>query len=408
MKFVAHPFTNDPSGKMLLGLAFAISKHYSDDLAQKVSRGNRRSFFEGKLWTPKHGYVVEDHFYKPDGHNFTLIKQAWQKRKRKEGIESISKWLNEEGYFKRVKSSKSGKKKITMTMQILSDVFKDPFYYGVIERYGKIIDLREIDEEFQPAVSEADYNAVQSLEYRSIKSTKPHRLAFYPLRQMVLCSVCRRTMRVGPSKGRLGTRYLYYRCDNEACERGKKSIRAKVIFNFISDFLAEGLSFTKKEYDDYIRELTVLAKQRRRRTHRTLQRLRAALKATRGEIEQVSERLMTLDQKSLATKYAEKKLADLEENEIGLAEKIEKVQKKLNDPTHDKVSSQQFLNLSKNAATKVKHGGPAQKDVICRFIFLNLVVDEEKVVDFELKEPFRTLLAERKQRTFSGSGQGRI
>jgi site-specific DNA recombinase len=400
LKFVAHPFSNDPSGKMLLGLAFAISKHYSDDLSQKVTRGNRRSFFEGKLWTPKHGYLVDDSYYKPDGNNFKLIKQAWQKRKKNESIESISEFLNENGYYKQVKSTEE---KITMTPQILSKIFKDSFYYGLITRYNKFIDLREMYE-FEPAVSEADYNSVQQLDYRSIKSTKPHRLSFYPLRQMVLCSFCGRRMVVGPSTGRLGIRYLNYRCDNKACERKKKSIRAFNIFDYITEFLRGGLSLTKQEYDDYLHQLTGLAKARRQRSAAELNRLRGALKATRSEIEQVSERLMKIDPENRAAKYAEAKLAKLEENEVGLSERVETIQQKLTDPQHDRVSFEQFLNLSKNAATKIQHGGPVQKDILCRFIFLNLTVNEEKVVNFELKEPFRTLLAERKKAKLGGSG----
>lgn len=405
LKFVAHPFTNDPSGKMLLGLAFAISKHYSDDLSQKVSRGNYRSFFEGKMWAPKHGYIVDDNsYYKTDDKNFKLIQEAWQKRKQGSSIQNISEWMNEEGYFRRIKSSKSGNKRNKMTIQTLSKLFKDPFYYGVIHRYGKSVDLREMYD-FVPAVSEADYNAVQKLDYHVIKPSKPHRMTFYPLRKMIICSFCHRSMVVGPSTGR-GGRYLNYRCDNKECTRQKKSLRAKHVFNFISNFLNDDLSLTKKEYDEYIHQLTTLSKSRRQRAYANLQRLRAALKSTRSEIETLSERLSKMDQESPAVKHIEKKLVELENSEIGLTEKIEEAKRRTVDPQHDRVSFDQFLNLSKNASTKVQHGGPVQKDTICRFIFLNLTVNEEKVVDFELKEPFRTLLTQRKKQVFSSSGHG--
>lgn len=39
LKFVTHHFTKDANGKMLLGMAFVLSKQYSDDLSQKVTRG---------------------------------------------------------------------------------------------------------------------------------------------------------------------------------------------------------------------------------------------------------------------------------------------------------------------------------------------------------------------------------
>jgi hypothetical protein len=68
-----------------------------------------------------------------------------------------------------------------------------------------------------------------------------------------------------------------------------------------------------------------------------------------------------MDQESRALKYAEKKLAELEENEVGLVEEIEKLEKSLTKAQHDQVSFAQFLNLSKNASTKVQHGGDQSK-----------------------------------------------
>jgi hypothetical protein len=37
LKFVTHHFTPDANGKMLLGMAFVLSKQYSDDLSQKIA-----------------------------------------------------------------------------------------------------------------------------------------------------------------------------------------------------------------------------------------------------------------------------------------------------------------------------------------------------------------------------------
>src|SRR3989344_7979466 len=48
LRFVTHHFSNDANGKMLLGMAFVLSKQYSDDLSQKVTRGVRGNLSEGK------------------------------------------------------------------------------------------------------------------------------------------------------------------------------------------------------------------------------------------------------------------------------------------------------------------------------------------------------------------------
>ena len=58
LKFVTHYFTKDANGKMLLGMAFVLSKQYSDKLSQDVTRGVRSRFSKGgKTPTPKHGYL---------------------------------------------------------------------------------------------------------------------------------------------------------------------------------------------------------------------------------------------------------------------------------------------------------------------------------------------------------------
>lgn len=80
LKFVTHYFTKDANGKMLLGMAFVLSKQYSDDLSQKVTRGVRRSFSEGKSPVPKYGYINEEGLYRPDNEdgcrNFDLMCEA--------------------------------------------------------------------------------------------------------------------------------------------------------------------------------------------------------------------------------------------------------------------------------------------------------------------------------------------
>src|SRR3990172_4789396 len=78
LKFVAHHFSNDPSGKMLLGMAFVLSKEYSDRLSLVVTRGVGRNFEEGKSPVPKHGYLRDGNGnYQPDGDNFELMCNAW-------------------------------------------------------------------------------------------------------------------------------------------------------------------------------------------------------------------------------------------------------------------------------------------------------------------------------------------
>src|SRR3989338_5430263 len=186
LKFVTHHFTKDANGKMLLGMSFVLSKQYSDDLSQKVTRGVRRNFAEGKSAIPKHGYIrTEEGYYKPDGKNFELICTAWELRSKGESLEDITKFMNDNNYSKVIK--RTGRK-VDMDIKILTDIFHDPFYYGILVQAKQTVNLREIYN-FEPATTEDIYNQVQELSVRRLKpfNTK-RRLAFYPLKAMVRCS----------------------------------------------------------------------------------------------------------------------------------------------------------------------------------------------------------------------------
>src|SRR3990167_10152299 len=110
-KFVTHVYSPDANGKMLLGMAFVLSKQYSEKLGQDVGRGiGRRFTTEGKVPVPKYGYINEDGLYRPDNEdgcrNFELMCEAWQMRTKQTSIEIISNYLNEQGLYKMVKKTK--------------------------------------------------------------------------------------------------------------------------------------------------------------------------------------------------------------------------------------------------------------------------------------------------------------
>jgi site-specific DNA recombinase len=396
LKFVTHYFTNDASGRMLLGISFTLSTYYSANLSQNVKRGHKRALKEGKSsGTPKHGYIRTDEgIYVPDGKNYDLIVEAWQLRKGGTGLREIAEYLNKQGYGRVIKSTRSKRfgEKITLTYQILSELFKDPFYYGMLFQTNKTIDLRDAYD-FKPAVNEEDFNEVQRLT-RAIKSplVENRGKAFLPLRGIIRCSFCDRHMGPAPSKSRDGSRYLYYRCTNAACTRKKKSVRAKLIFDYITDLLKEGLDLTDADYKTYKDRLLSESETDRLEIKRELNSKEGALKATRRRIEDISKKIISYDQNSRVWKVNNEQLSALEKDEKDLKKKINELRAVEADPEQETLTIEQFLNLSKNASSKVKAADEVGKDHICRLIFLNLVVDEEKVLSHHLKEPFKTAL----------------
>lgn len=399
-KFVTHPFERSANGLMLLGMSFVLSKQYSDDLSQKVTRGVRRNFGEGKSAAPKHGYIRDKNgMYRPDDKNFELICEAWLSRRDGKSLEFISDEMNSKGYGRVIK--KTGRK-VIMNPKILSEVFEDPIYYGVLIQARQTVDLREIYD-FEPATTEEIYNEVQQLSHRrqTPLQTKK-RVTYYPLKMMVQCAFCGHNMVVGASTSEHGKKYLFYRCDDKVCRKEKRridpktgkpkrSIRGIKVFEFIYTFLEEGLNFTEKEYSEYYENLSQLAEGKREELQRKIHSAEASLKFTTSELKDRALGLVNITNER-AKKENEKRIVDLEAEEADLKAKITKWRQLLTTPEQDSLTLEQFLNLSKNAADIVKSGDEVQKDIICREIFLNFSVDTEKVLSYQLKPPFDELL----------------
>ena len=113
LKFVSFTFNNDPSGKLLLGITFAMSKEYSDKLSVNVMRGNKHQLLDGNyVAKSKSGYHKDaSGKMRPDGENFKLLKEAFHKRLAGESLEEIASYINQKSALAQTKSV-SGKKLI--------------------------------------------------------------------------------------------------------------------------------------------------------------------------------------------------------------------------------------------------------------------------------------------------------
>lgn len=400
LKFVTHHFSKDANGKMLLGMAFVLSKQYSDDLSQKVTRGVRRNLAEGKTSTPKHGYIrTEEGTHKPDDENFKLIKKVWEMRVEGESFLSILDFLEKNKYGRKTKTGR----KIKMFQQSLTDLFKDPFYYGILIQKGHSVDLREAYN-FEPMITEEVYNRVQQLTYRKINTKEKPTSAFYPLKGLIICSECKRPRYIGPSTSHTGKRYLNARCGTKSCSMRNKSIRMIKIFDFMYSFLENGLNFSESEYKQYFENLTNIHDIQRQKLTIDLNSRRGYLKHISGEISDRSLNIIKLDKNSTAWSINERKIESLAQEVVKVKNMISELEDKINKPEVDRLTLEEFLNLSKNAGNIIQSANAGVKDLISRKIFLNLIVDNEKVLNYQLKEPFTALLKQRNMSPSRGGG----
>lgn len=262
LRFATSSFENSPTGKMLLGISFVLSKQYSEHLSESVMRGNRRKTEDGVFFDEmKHGYYIADGKLFPDGNNYILIRQAFEKRMEGWGQKEIATWLNTQGYTVRKKNKNA--KSYKWDKDSISKLFRDTTNAGVL-KYGKtFVDLTEFYD-FVPVVSVdeflkinkvkdlADPKLASSIMVKSRESTKADLL-----RSMVYCGFCNKPFSSGLTPKTLKEGkiyYYYYKCETDGCEFKDKSIRARVVIEAATNFLAEHLFTTKDNYERYVED----------------------------------------------------------------------------------------------------------------------------------------------------------
>lgn len=406
LKFPTLHFSNDSSGKLLLNILFAMAKNYTDHQSEVVQRGIDSNLEKGKSsGVHKWGYIRDEvtGYYEPDPDTFPHIKHGWDMRVAGKTLDEVVDYWKLHNVHRMTKITRKNKKvrKIVLnSKQTASNLFHDPFYFGILVQKEQEVDLRLVVPGFQPMVDEDTYNLVQDegQERSRVRlSSSKKRATFYPLRGMVSCGVCGGPMYVGPYKSGGGKRYLGYRCDNKACERSTKTVRAKYIFEPLYEVLGK-LKLTAKEYDKYSKYIDQF-------TDEKLQELRIEKRSLTGAL---TQREKARDDKS--RQYAAlpegtpqtvrdtliQDLEDLENAVIDTKEQLDAIESKLIDPAKVKLAKEEFLNLSNSLLDKMMAGTPVEKDILCRALFLNVTLDNEKAPSFIWKEPFATMVVSQK------------
>ncbi len=404
IRFHSHQFSNDANGKMLLGMLFVFSKQYSDDLSAKVSRGVQGNLLEGKSsGAPKFGYdrdQISGH-YVPNEF-FDLVKESWSLREAGQSYANITKFLNDNGYQRSTRDAKR-QRIIKASENSISNMFRDPFYFGLLVQVNQEVDLRTIYN-FVPMISEETYRDVQIMSRGRTKDNYPKKRAtFYPLRGMVYCAVCKdnKYMQVGRNRSRSGKSFLTYRCDNKLCDRRPKSFRAKHIFNYLYDLLSD-IKMTDEAYERYSKRLNTLTDSKIIDIKQLLRSKNVILTNIKKDIEFRALKIVDYEKGSTIYKTNEQKIAELTSDQLELESEISGLEAKIKNPQQIKVTKEEFLNLLKTASRKMKAGSPVEKDALTRILFLNLRVDNEKVVSHLWREPFSELI----QVIESTSGRG--
>ncbi len=409
LQFVSFTFENDTAGKMLLGMSFVLSKQYSDKLRDDVKRGIRRSIEDGKyLSKAKHGYYRDRNMMlRPDGNNFTLLKEAWQLRLQGKTQKDIAKYLADKNYKRSEGVGDITHKTTKITDKVLSEVFKDTFYTGVLN-YGTtgLVDLTEVYD-FVPMVTVDEFLRINrfsdikkafEVKRRGLKTD----IKADFLRRIVYCGHCNEQMSTGITVkySKTGkTNYFNFRCDTPGCKitlpSGRKvnqNVRGKIVLDFVYQFLEENKFTDKRAYNHYLQEMKHVQENERKELEARRKSIQIAVKELEERINLIKESLYKETDSEIKDEYK----ADLKAKKAQLKQandELTKIKEAKAKGSKVILTYKEFVELFNELPdilrkTKTMEG----KDQIIRKIFSNFILKDKKVASYRLNQPFKDFI----------------
>jgi DNA invertase Pin-like site-specific DNA recombinase len=364
--FATASYENNANGKMMLGISFALSKQYSEHLGESVLRGYGRRIDEGiYLGKMVHGYrIMPDGFLEPDGSNFLIIQEAFQKRlqSKPDSLVEIAKWLNKQDYMQ-CYGRKQERSRTHFTDKKLSELFRESIYAGFLQ-YGvaKPVDLVELFE-FEKMIEADDYlklNKLDSLDRIVTRGVVTQNKLVTLLPGKVICGHCQSNMHVNTGTGKTKKKtYVYFRCDNQECpfklnsplnpRHNKHSLRASIVTNAAIETLEAAQFDLKQAYANYVDEQKKTVEQERIDLLSQERRVRANKQHTEADLERAKNVIADPDKADVAEYYK----ADIKKYiEVELPQyerELTEVKRKQGDLKQSLLTEEKFFKLIENS-----------------------------------------------------------
>ena len=409
--FCTYTFENTPTGKMLLGISFVLSKQYADAMSVNIRRGQRRSLSEGKyLVALVHGYSKHEGRFFPDGNNFRLIKKAFEMRLEGYTNAQIADFLNQSHY----QASRKGKPvDFKMDKKRVGEFLKNPVYIGVAVFGEKWLNLTKLYD-FEPMIEVSDFIKINSLKgdfsmigskfLMSQRNRNKQEIEADFLRNMVICANCTEPFHNGittkkdkKTKEITGARY-YYRCETKGCEMYNKSVRPKIVLDFVYDFLEKHHFDTQEAYQNYRDDMTLYVRDENKDDQEAINHLQRVLVQQKKTFKNTKDRIKSGD--AVLAEFLAGDLpqaqADIESTQNQIAWHEQRKQER----SGVTLTYEQYLELYGNVSVRLRKikDYDLKQEIIKKF-FLNFTLQGSlsdknrgitrwELVGYELNEPF--------------------
>lgn len=211
LRSVTEPIDESPIGRAMEGMLSVFAEFDNNVRTERTKQGMLERVRNGVwVWTAPIGYRrhEEGGNLVPDPETAPLIKFAFTEYvKGTYSFERLGNVLAEAGL-----RTKQGRRP---THRAVYRIITNPVYAGIIRVWGE-----DFDGSFEPLVSKKLFAACQPTAHRS---ASPHAAPRslnnpnFPLRGLVTCALCGKTLTGSYSRGSKGTKYPYYHHYSRAC-----------------------------------------------------------------------------------------------------------------------------------------------------------------------------------------------
>lgn len=375
-------FENTPNGKMILGINFVLSKHYSDHLSESVLRGNKSSTEKGRILNQMvHGYRIEegDRWIVPDGKNFEILQRAFRMRiDENKSLREIAEFINKMGY--KAYRITQGHYSYKFDTDDVSKLFKRPLYAGV-HTYGRqVVDMRRVDDNFVTMITEDEYIDMNrdtgfisyAHRHRAKRTSKKDVSDF--LRKFVICGHCGKFMETSVTTKKDGYDTMRFRCKNKVCEFVNSGPAGSMLRDYAVAYLKQHQLANEETYKLYksdmlesIAEQTDDLKTQERQLIMHIANQKQRYENVRDVVSQGDPKYM----RHYTPEHLDKLSSEIE----SMQSELRGIRRDIAEIGDSFVSYEQFLKLYKNAGELLRlTSGMSLADEIIRIFFSNFTV----------------------------------
>ncbi len=324
-----------PEGVLLESLLEGMNQYFSEELAQKVSRGLHESRMKGHcIGSVPFGYIKENKMLKINEEESIILKRMFEEYASGKTILQISKEFEQESI------TNKGKKFIP---EVIRYILKREIYTGICKINGKIY-----DKIYPEIISKELYEKVQKRMDLTRYGCRKDNHEIFKLKDKIFCGDCNRKMYPVTAKSGNGNTLRYYNCigtkkDNCKVTRIYKDFIENIVFKFFQ------IQFNIPENLEKISNMIYEESKKRLKSNNSLSSIKSDLQRVNTAIANI----MSAIEKGIITKTTKSRLEELELKRKELGEKLIIEESKMTYKLTKEDIQKTFKNAMKTCPEKV-------------------------------------------------------